>query len=327
MHPILRPFLAHQGVVVLDGGLATELEARGETLDDPLWSAAVMLDRPERIGEVHRAYLVAGADCILTASYQASLEGLERRGLTTHEAESVLRRSVEIATAARDEFWAARPAENSRVHPLVAASVGPYGAFLADGSEYRGDYDLDVGALIEFHRRRLEVLVEAGPDLVACETIPSFTEARALVELLGAETGPPAWLSFSCRDGVALWDGTPLTRALEECEPADRIVAVGVNCTAPEHVASLLRAARSATDLPLVAYPNSGESWDPRAKRWLPGGSGGDALVDRCELWRDLGARLIGGCCRTGPAEIERLRARLLRDPSQDALPSGERSV
>lgn len=326
MRDPLRPFLARQGVVLLDGGLATELEARGASLDDPLWSAAVLLDHPERVREVHTAFLEAGADCIISASYQASFAGLERRGLSKEEAEAVLRRSVEVARDARRRFWADRPCQAERLRPLVAASVGPYGAFLADGSEYRGDYGLSVAELIAFHRRRLEVLGAAGVDLVACETIPSLLEARALVELLRAGPGPPAWLSFSCRDGSSLWDGSPLSEAVQLTRRAPRIVAVGINCTAPRFVDSLLVAAGRVSDLPLVAYPNSGEAWDADARAWLPGADS-ELVVERCETWRDLGARLLGGCCRVGPREIGRLRARLLGEGGQEApAPSGDRS-
>lgn len=311
----LGPFLERQGVVVLDGGLATELEARGESLADPLWSAAVLLERPERIRDVHEAYLSAGADCVITASYQASFDGLARRGLSPEECEEVLLRSVALAEEARRRFWeGARPV--GRLRPLVAASIGPYGAYLADGSEYRGDYGVGRDALVDFHGRRLGVLAASGSDLLAIETIPSSIEALALVEILERTPGPPAWMSFSCRDERRLCDGTPIERVVEAVGDCDRLLAVGVNCTAPRFVAGLLRRAAQVSRLPLVAYPNSGEGYDAASRSWLPG-SESALLVDRCDSWRALGARLIGGCCRTRPEDIARLRARLVDGPDQ----------
>lgn len=321
----LQPFLDRQGVVILDGGLATELEARGERLDDPLWSAAVLLDRPERIRQVHEDYLRAGADCLVTASYQATFEGLARRGLSAAEADRVLRRSVAVADEARRSFCSVPGRDEGRLPPLVAASVGPYGAYLADGSEYRGDYGLTVGELSEFHRRRLEVLSDAGADLLAVETIPSLAEVRALLELLERLPGPPAWVSFSCRDGRHLCDGTPLRRAVRLVSECGRVVAVGVNCTAPRHLTSLLREAAAVSRLPLVAYPNSGEGWDAASRRWLAGDES-SRLRRECLTWRSLGARLVGGCCRTGPADIAALRSILVASPGQSpASPSSDR--
>lgn len=306
----IAPFLDRQGVLVLDGGLATELEARGESLADPLWSAAVLLERPERVREVHEAYLRAGADCVITASYQASFEGLARRGLSARESEEVLSRSVALADQARKSFWEGGRSSD-RLRPLVAASIGPYGAYLADGSEYRGDYGLSRQELAAFHGRRLRLLAASGADLLALETIPSWTEALALVDLLENTSGPPAWISFSCRDEERLCDGTPIERAVESVGGCRRIAAVGINCTAPRFVGGLLRRAGRVSRLPLVAYPNSGEGYDAASRAWLPGSESG-LIFDRCHSWRALGARLIGGCCRTRPADIARLRTVLL---------------
>lgn len=305
------PFLERQDVLILDGGLATELEHRGADLDDPLWSARLLLDRPELVREVHRDYLEAGADCVVSASYQATFEGLKRRGLDREQAAAVLRRSVELAIEARDEVWRRFSDAGDRLRPLVAASVGPYGAFLADGSEYRGDYGMTVDELVDFHRARLDVLASSGADLLAIETLPSREEALALTRLLDSRRGPAAWMSFSCRDERSLWDGTPLERVLAEIAPCSRLVAVGVNCTAPTLVAALLGRAARVTDKPLVAYPNSGEGYDAEAKTWVPAAAAG-GLAARCGEWRRAGARLIGGCCRTRPDDIRALRSALL---------------
>jgi homocysteine S-methyltransferase len=306
----LAAFLATAGVAVLDGGLATELEKAGFDLDHPLWSARLLMTAPEAIARVHRSYLAAGADCITTASYQGTFAGFAREGRSRSEAEWLLRQSVALAREERDRFWADERNRAGRLRPLVAASVGPYGAFLANGAEYTGDYDLDEAGLREFHRERLELLAASQADLLACETIPSAAEARALAALLAASPGLPAWVSFSCRDGARLRDGTPLADIVRLLDPLPRVLAIGVNCTAPEHVESLLRSAAAATAKPLVAYPNSGEAYDAARKAWS-----GTAATERWgelgRVWRAAGARLVGGCCRTGPAEIRRLRESL----------------
>ena len=307
MNPV-SALLKRQGVLILDGGLATELEARGFVLDDHLWSARLLLERPQAISQLHRDYLEAGADCIISASYQATVEGFGRRGLGEGQAEALLLRSVELAVEARDAFWNLGENRRGRLRPLVAASVGPYGAFLADGSEYTGEYGLDREALTDFHRRRLELLASSAADLLACETLPSRLEARALSRLL-ASPGMPAWLSFSCRDDRRLADGSDLAGIVAEIEGNDRIIAVGVNCTAPRHIPGLIARLRQVTDKPIVVYPNSGEGYDP-GKGWLEPAT--TDLAAAAPEWRAAGARLIGGCCRTGPRFIRRLRQRLL---------------
>src|SRR4051794_6322357 len=230
MNP-LQPFLDCSGAVILDGGLATELERRGADLRDPLWSAKLLVENPGLIRDVHLDYFRAGADVGTSASYQASFLGFCRRGLSPREAGDLLRLSVRLVQEARDAFMAEAPA--GRLRPLVAASVGCYGAYLADGSEYRGDYDLTAEDLIDWHRPRLETLLDAGPDLLACETIPCLAEAEALVRLLEEFPAVPAWLSFSCRDGAHLWTGEPFAEAVRIASAARNVAAVGVNCTAP----------------------------------------------------------------------------------------------
>jgi len=308
----LRPFLETQGAVILDGGLATELEQRGLDLTDKLWSARILLDRPDSIRCVHLDYLRAGADCIASASYQATIEGFAVRGLNEHEAVALLRRSVTLALEARQIFWSEPANRIGRVKPIVAASVGPYGAYLADGSEFRGDYDLDEGALVEFHRPRWEVLASSSADLLACETIPSRHEARALRLLLEESPDTQAWFSFSCRDEQHLSDGSLLADVLVELDDCPQIVALGVNCTAPRHISGLIRIAKSATSKPIAVYPNAGEGWDAETKRWGPVGQGSPTLLSSCREWTRLGARLIGGCCRTTPADIRQVRQLLL---------------
>jgi homocysteine S-methyltransferase len=304
----LGPFLADGGMLVLDGGLATELERAGFDLDHPLWSARVLAEAPEAITAVHRAYLEAGADCVTTASYQASVSGFWRAGLTESQAVAMLRRSVSLAREAREAFWSDPANHPGRERPLVAASVGPYGAYLANGAEYTGAYDLTETQLADFHRDRFRVLADAGPDLLACETIPSAVEARALLSLVAVEPSVRAWLSFSCRDGERLCDGTRFADVVREVDAQPNVVAVGVNCTAPQHVEALLRGAAAVTDKPLVAYPNSGERYDAAARSWC-GASDAADWGEYAKTWRSAGARLVGGCCRTGPAHVRAIRA------------------
>ena len=306
----LTEFLEKQGWIILDGALATELEWRGADLDDPLWSAKVLLERPDLIRQVHYDYYLAGADVATAASYQASFEGFARLGIDRERAKAIFQLSVSLALEARDEFWAAPERREGRIRPFVVASVGPYGAFLADGSEYRGDYDLSEKELAEWHRPRLAELVHSQADMLAFETIPCLKEARALVRLLRSFPGSVAWLGFSCRDGERLCSGEPFIDAVKLAESCAQVVAVGVNCTPPQWVESLLRAATDYTSKALVAYPNSGEIWDAAGHCWL----GSPKPVDfgiMARRWYRAGARLIGGCCRTRPEDVGAVRREL----------------
>jgi len=299
--------------MILDGGLATELEARGCDLSDELWSARLLMDQPDLIRDVHSEYLRVGADCVVSASYQATLEGFASRGLTREESIELLERSVELATEARDAFWADPSNRHHRLKPLVAASIGPYGAYLADGSEFRGDYGLGQDELEDFHRARWEILASCGADLLACETLPSRSEGRALRRLLEASAGVYAWFSFSCGNGLSLNDGSPIDAVAAELEDCPQIVAVGVNCTPPRYISSLIDGVRQGTSKPVIVYPNSGELWDADKRVWLSREPAEDSLLACCHHWARQGSRLIGGCCRTGPVEIEALRRSLLR--------------
>jgi homocysteine S-methyltransferase len=313
----IRPFLTHQSSLILDGGLATHLETLGCDLSDELWSARLLFDNPDIIKQAHRDYFWAGADCAITASYQATIPGMMARGFSKADSVMLLQRSVELAMAARDEFWAVPENRTQRMKPIVAASVGPYGAFLADGSEYTGDYDLDEAALVAWHRPRWHILANTKADLLACETIPSFTETRALLQLVD-EVETPAlsdaevavYFSFSCRDGVHIHDGTPLAKCAAHVAQHPRVVAVGINCTAPRFVPSLIEIVRKTTNKPIVVYPNSGETYDVENKCWL-GESDPSEFGTISREWRKLGAALIGGCCRTDPNHIRQIRDRV----------------
>jgi homocysteine S-methyltransferase len=307
MHDPIDNFLAQCPLMVLDGALATELERRGADLDDPLWSAKCLVERPDLIRQVHLDYFRAGADVATTATYQATFEGFARRGIERQAAVQLMCRAVDIAVAARDEFWALESNRAGRLRPLIAASFGPYGAMLADGSEYRGRYELDDGALAEFHAPRLRVLADAGADLLACETIPCLREALVLARGLREFPGVHAWISFSCRDGAHTSEGEDIGECVAQLRAYPQIAAVGVNCTAPQYITPLLRKMRAKTDKPLVVYPNSGECYEASIKQWR-GAGGAWQIGAQARLWYAEGARLIGGCCRTGPLEISSVK-------------------
>ncbi|MDX8051785.1 homocysteine S-methyltransferase [Lentzea sp. BCCO 10_0798] len=276
--------------VVLDGGMSTALELAGHDLSDELWSARLLLTDPDAVRAAHLAYYRAGAEVAITASYQASFEGFARRGISETETARLLRSSVELARSAASEMDGPR---------WVAASVGPYGAVLADGSEYRGRYGLSRQELVRFHAPRIETLCEAGPDVLAVETVPDVDEAEAVLEVVRG-SGVPVWLSFTVR-GDRTCAGQPLEEAFAVAAGVDEVIAVGVNCCAPQDVAGAVAVARRVSGLPVVVYPNSGEQWDAAARSWS--GDGGGFAAQAVD-WVGGGARLVGGCCRTGPDAI-----------------------
>lgn len=302
-----RDLLASPGFVVLDGGLATELEALGFDLGGGLWSARLLAEAPAAIAEVHRRYLHAGADCITSASYQASVPGFVRCGYAPRQAGKMLERSTQIALEARDRFWPAGKDRPDGVlqtrRPLVAASIGPYGAFLADGSEYHGRYGITARELRRFHRDRFNRLAASGADLLAIETIPSMLEAQVLLELLDEHPSVLAWLSFCCSGPSQLCDGTSFDDVVSRLGSHPRLVALGVNCTAPNHLPALMESIRARTELAVVAYPNSGEAYHAESGTWQ--GERDPMEFGRLAVrLKRAGANLIGGCCRTGPAHI-----------------------
>ncbi|TVU49232.1 hypothetical protein EJB05_00530, partial [Eragrostis curvula] len=292
------------GRLVLDGGLATELEANGADLNDPLWSAKSWCKH-----------------------YNLSiLSGFESKGFSKEQSENLLTKSVEIAKEARDVFLEEHSNQSTSIHHpiLVAASIGSYGAYLADGSEYSGDYG-EAGTLEflkDFHRRRLQVLAEAGPDLIAFETIPNKLEAQAYAELLEeCNINIPAWFSFNSKDGVNIVSGDSLIECATIADKCGKVGAVGINCTPPRFIHGLILSIRKVTDKPILIYPNSGERYDGEKKEWVEstGVSEGD-FVSYVSEWRKDGAALIGGCCRTTPNTIRAIVRTLNQDDSTGPL-------
>lgn len=284
-------------VVVLDGGLSTELERQGHDISGRLWSARLLRDDPAAVVAAHRAFFAAGADVATTATYQATFDGFAAEGIDAAATERLMRRSVALAREAADEV-AGRPT-------WVAASAGPYGAMLADGSEYTGTYGLDVAQLRRFHRRRLEVLADTGADVVAVETVPCLAEVEAVLAELD-RLRIPAWLSLSV-SGTRTRAGEPVANAYAMARDVPTLVAVGVNCSSPDDVGAAVPLAASA-DRPVVAYPNSGEAWDAVGRCWV--GDRGFA-ADQVLGWVRDGARLVGGCCRVTPDQIRAVAALL----------------
>lgn len=299
-------FLPADRITVLDGGLSTQLERRGHDVAGSLWTARLLLDDPAEVQAAHADMIEAGADVLITASYQISRAGFAEAGLTAADADEGLRRSVQVARRAADA------ADRS---VLVAASVGPYGAITHDGAEYRGRYGRTHEQLVVFHRERLEILVDAGPDLLAVETIPDLDEVRAIIDALREVPRIPVWFSVTARDGGHLWAGQSIEDAARLVDaaainavPGLPVVAFGVNCTDPRFVSELLGRTRTATQLPLLAYPNAGGEWSD--DEWRGAQAAGHAFPDELlRGWIEAGALLIGGCCGTDDRDVARIGA------------------
>ena len=296
-----KALLEQGNPVILDGGMGSELARHGHDISSSLWSAELLINNPQAIYDVHRSYLDAGAQIITSASYQASLPGLVAMGLSTQRAKELVMQSVEIAKSACRDFHAQNP--DCGYQTLVAASIGPYGAYLADGSEYRGNYGISDHMLHEFHQQRLVWLDQSAADVLACETIPDIAEAAVLAELL-RKVDTPAWVSFSCADGLHINDGSLLREAVAQFEGHANLMALGVNCTSPQFITSLIGEIKSVlNNMAIVVYPNSGERYDAMQKSWV----GTETPLECAQAagdWYQAGATIIGGCCRMGPAHI-----------------------
>ncbi|OCG21446.1 homocysteine S-methyltransferase [Gilliamella sp. App4-10] len=307
-HPI-STLLKQKKHIIIDGALASELQHRGCDLNDSLWSAKVLIEKPELIRQVHYDYFKAGADCAITASYQASPLGFEKKGITFEESIKLIKTSVELAQQAKLQYL---NETNRNKTLLIAGSVGPYGAYLANGSEYTGDYQLTESEFIVFHRDRIQALIEAKVDILACETLPSFAEIKALVKLIQQFPTINAWFSLTLKDAQHLSDGSPLSQVIDYLNNIEQIVSIGVNCIALENVTPALEVLNKLTSKPLIVYPNSGEQYNPITKQWHKNHQHNCTFSNQLPTWVKLGAKLIGGCCQTTPNDIEEI-VRLLK--------------
>ncbi len=302
----LEEILRHRKFAVLDGAFATELEALGININDPLWSALALIDKEDMIAKVHLSYLKAGADIITSSSYQATVSGFMKKNLSKERAVDLIAKSVRIAKQARDSFIKTEDFINSkRAVPLVAASLGPYGAYLADGSEYRGDYKAGFDDIKSFHKERIEIIAKEKPDLYALETVPVLYEALAVSELLSEiNLQTPMWISFSCCDGEHISDGTEISECGRKLDTLENVAAVGINCTQPKYIESLVKNLRAVTRKAIIVYPNSGEQYDPVTKTWS---GSSEEFLSSVMKWYAAGANIIGGCCRTTPSDIKKI--------------------
>lgn len=307
----LKELLLQKQILVLHGPLGTELEARGYDVSGKLWSAKYLLENPEVIRELHETYLNDGSNILITSTYQATIPGLEAAGLNPSQAADIIRLTVQLAYQARESYWQnlSEEQKNQTIYPLISGDVGPYAAYLADGSEYNGHYgDVTLQELKDFHRPRIQLFLEQEVDMLAVETIPNVLEVQALTELLSEEFPQvEAYMSFTAQEVGKISDGTPIKDVIALVETCSQIVAVGFNCTQPHLYDDLLQEIRSLTIKPLVTYPNSGETYDGTTQTWHHSHEGKCSLVDQSLKWIDLGAQIVGGCCRTRPTEIAAL--------------------
>lgn len=308
-----KDLLEKQEIIILDGALGTELERRGYDVSGRLWSAKYLLENPQILQDLHEAYVRAGSDIITTSSYQASIPAFVEAGLSLDKADDLLKETVFLAQAAVKNVWQGLSLdEQQRSYPLIAGSVGPYAAYLADGSEYTGAYHLSEEEFKDFHRPRIQALLDAGCDLLALETIPNGAETEALVHLLSEEFPQvEAYLSFTAQTASAISDGTLIEEVGRLAQSSPQVLAVGFNCTAPHLIAPLLEKLKQVCDKPLLAYPNSGEVYNVATNTWQDNPEQQLCLTDYSQLWKKQGVQLFGGCCRTRPEDIRQLAGEL----------------
>lgn len=322
MTQLIEEGIQEKQILVIDGSMSTALENLGCDLNDSLWTAKALVQQPELIKQVHHNYFQAGADVGITASYQATIPGLKKKGYSTEEGETIIAKSVALFREAREEWWETTGKFQHRLYPICLAGMGPYGAYLADGSEYKGNYGVADSVLREFHQRRAEILWAAQPDLLLFETQPSLHEALIAADI-AEKLGADYWISFSCKDGEHICEGN----TIEECAKAlsvnhPHLQVIGVNCTAPQYIDSLIKRLKAVTSLPIAVYPNSGEIYDPVTKTWH-GAPGSTSFEDNAATWMKSGAQLVGGCCRTVAYHIEavsRARAKFLKEQGKNTL-------
>lgn len=299
----IQDVLDSTGIMVIDGSMSTALEALGANTKSSLWTAAALAEQPQLVKQVHLDYFRAGADCGITCSYQATIPGLTSHGYSNEDSERIIADSVKIFLTARDEWWNEEGMASGRAYPVCLAGIGPYGAYLADGSEYRGNYGVSEQILYDFHKRRMEILADAGADVLLIETQPSLAEAKIEAKI-AEELGVDYWISFSCRDGLRINEGDFIRDCAAELSKGyPGLKMIGVNCTKPEYIVSLIHELRNATDIPVGVYPNSGLIYDPVSKMWSVPEGVLDFSAYAIEYMK-AGASAVGGCCTVGPEQI-----------------------
>ena len=309
-----KDLLEKREVIILDGALGTELERQGYDVSGRLWSAKYLLENPQILQDLHEVYVQAGSDIITSSSYQASIPAFVEAGLSPEKAYELIKETVCLAQDAIQNVWKVLSSEvkKQRPYPLVAGSVGPYAAYLADGSEYTGGYHLSEVEFKDFHRQRIQALLDAGCDLLAIETIPNGAEAAAILRLLAEEfPKTEAYLSFVAQSENTISDGTKIELLGRLAQESPQVLAIGFNCTAPHLIVPLLEKLKQVCDKPLLAYPNSGEIYNGLTKTWHDDLEQNLCLLDYSQLWKRQGVQLIGGCCRTRPEDIRRLAGEL----------------
>lgn len=306
MQASLKKILEQNQIMIIDGSMSTALENLGANLNNDLWTAQTLVHQPELVKQVHINYFRAGADCGITCSYQATIPGLMKHGYTEKESEAIILRSVEIFLEARSEWWEAEGKNLGRSYPLCLGSVGPYGAYLADGSEYTGNYNIDSNGLYNFHRRRIELLHEAGADILLFETQPSIREVMIEADI-AEELETDYWVSFSCRDGQHINEGDNISDCAKKLSDGRKYLCmIGVNCTKPEYIVSLIHELKKVSDLPIGVYPNSGEIYDPASKTWTHSNNSAD-FGSYALSYMQAGASAVGGCCTTTEKHISQV--------------------
>lgn len=292
--------------LLIDGAMSTALEQLGADTNNPLWTASVLDKQPNLVKQVHQEYFKVGARLAITDTYQANVQAFVANGYSERQAHALIKRAVQLARDARDEYQQA-----TGVYNYIAGAVGPYGAYLADGSEYTGDYQRSEAEFKEFHRPRLTDILSVGVDVIAIETQPRLDEVIAVLKL-AKELAPtiPCYVSFSLKDHASLADGTPLAVAAATVDQYDNVFAIGANCIPLERVAPAVTVIRRATDKPIIAYPNSSAVYDPQTKTWAyPHGH--RSLASYLPQWLSAGVTIVGGCCTTTPADIALLHEKL----------------
>ncbi len=307
MRKDLTEILNNTSLLITDGAAGTHLESMGCDLNDDLWTAKVLKESPQTIKQLHRDYFEAGADFGVTVSYQATIDGYMKKGLSKQAAIELIQASATLLLEARAEWWQEQGKFEQRLYPITAASIGPYGAFLADGSEYRGDYLRSNEELRQFHQERIEILWQQGVDLIAAETIPRLDEALVIAQIV-QELNAKCWITFSAKNESQISNGQDITECIRALETFDCVAAVGINCTAPQFIADLIKKISKETNKPIVVYGNLGNSYDPETKTWCSHEHSEEkSYLDYVQIWQQLGARIIGGCCGTTPNEIKQI--------------------